>query len=209
MNADRLARWYRWIEYAAFGRGLERRRFAFLDRLSGARCVALLGEGDGRSLEKLLALAPGACFDVYELSGEMIALARRRVGDHERVRFVQVDARVCAWPEGHYDGVVTCFFLDCFSEADAQELIQRLAHSLTPGGTWLVSEFAIPPAGWRRWHARIWIWTMYRFFALATGLRVRALPPYERFLSESGMDRTEKEAERAGLMTSEVWVKRL
>ena len=48
MNIDRLARWYRWIEYASFGRALERRRFAFLDRLATAHDILVLGEGDGR-----------------------------------------------------------------------------------------------------------------------------------------------------------------
>jgi len=36
MKIGYLAPWYRWIEYAAFGRALERRRFAFLDCLAAA-----------------------------------------------------------------------------------------------------------------------------------------------------------------------------
>src|SRR6202035_2815494 len=37
MKIGRLAGWYRWIEYLAFGRALERRRFAFLSRLASAK----------------------------------------------------------------------------------------------------------------------------------------------------------------------------
>ena len=37
MNADPLARWYRFIEYAAYGRSLERSRYIFLDRLEYSR----------------------------------------------------------------------------------------------------------------------------------------------------------------------------
>ncbi len=50
VNCDRIARWYRWIEYAGFGRALERRREAFLDDVSDARRVLALGDGDGRAL---------------------------------------------------------------------------------------------------------------------------------------------------------------
>jgi SAM-dependent methyltransferase len=208
MNIDRLARWYRWIEYAAFGRALERRRFAFLYRLAAARRVLVLGEGDGRTLERLLALAPQARIDVIELSSEMIALAQRRIGIQDRVRFLHQDALPSTWPYKHYDGVITCFFLDCLAEAQARMLIHRLADAMSPGALWLVSEFAVPPHGWRKWHAKLWLTTMYCFFKLTTGLQTRTLPPYERFLNEAGMQRKQSEHERAGMIISQVWEKR-
>jgi SAM-dependent methyltransferase len=205
MKIGRLARWYRWIEYAAFGRALERRRFAFLPRLASASRVLVLGEGDGRSLARLLTLAPLAVFDVLEISPEMIELARQRTGNSARVNFFCQDARTANWPPDRYDGIVTHFFLDCFVEGDARELIRRLKNTLTPDGIWLVSEFAIPGKGWQRLHARIWIGVMYRFFGIATALSARALPPIERLMQEAGMTRTDQEKARAGLMVSEVW----
>ena len=90
MNADGLAAWYRWIEYAAFGRALERSRFEFLNRLAGARRILILGEGDGRTLSSLSRVAGEARIDLVELSAGMIALARADVGSQvaDRVRFV-------------------------------------------------------------------------------------------------------------------------
>jgi SAM-dependent methyltransferase len=205
MKVGRLAGWYRWIEYAAFGRALERRRFAFLPRLASARRVLVLGEGDGRSLARLLALAPLAVFDVVEISPEMIALARQRAGNSARVNFFCQDARMVSGPPAQYDGIVTHFFLDCFVEEDARRLVRLLASTLTPDGIWLISEFAVPDKGWRRIHAQIWIAIMYRFFGIATGLSARALPPIERLMREAGMSRTDQEKARAGLMVSEVW----
>jgi SAM-dependent methyltransferase len=205
MRIGRLAWWYRWIEYAAFGRTLERRRFAFLPRLAAARRILVLGEGDGRSLSRLLKLAPLADFDVVEISPEMIALARQRTGNSARVNFFCQDARTANWPAAQYDGIVTHFFLDCFVEGDARQVIRRLKNTLTPDGIWLMSEFAVPDQGWRHLHARIWIGTMYRFFGIATGLSARALPPIERLMHEAGMTRTDQEKGRAGLMVSEVW----
>jgi cyclopropane fatty-acyl-phospholipid synthase-like methyltransferase len=135
----------------------------------------------------------------------MVTLARLCSGNSARVNFSCQDAREASWPPGRYDGVVTHFFLDCFVEGDARQLIRRLKNTLTPDGIWLMSEFAIPDKGWRRLHAWIWIATMYRFFGIATGLRARALPPIERLMQEAGMTRTDREKARAGLMVSEVW----
>ena len=208
MKIGGLAPWYRWVEYAAFGRALERRRFAFLDRLATARTVLILGEGDGRVLERLLNIAPEARFDVIDISPEMIALARLRTGNPNRVRFVCGDARTIARPEARYDAVLTLFFLDCFTEPDARRVIDRIAASLTPNGVWLVSDFAIPASGWRHWHARFWIGTMYRFFRVTTGLEARQLPPIERILAEAGMHRVERHEARAGMMYSEVLIRR-
>jgi len=202
MDVDRLARWYRWIEYAAFGRALERARFAFLDRLADARRVLVLGEGDGRALQQMLAIATEARFDVVEASAEMIGLARERVGDSERVRFFRQDALAGALPERGYDAVVTFFFLDCFTEGELRELLSRIAGRLAPGAIWLMSDFTTE-AGW---HARAWIWLMYRFFNITTGLRARALPPIEKLLSEIGMRRTNVQQRRWGMIVSEVLV---
>lgn len=207
MNVNGFARWYRWVEYAAFSRALERRRYAFLDHLARAGRVLILGEGDGRALARLLAVAPAADIDVLELSSEMIELARGRCGNSNRVRFRRGNALTASWPKNHYDGIVTFFFLDCLDEDEARGVIHRVSRAMAPGALWLVSEFAIPESGWRCWHAKVLIWTMYRFFAATTGLRARALPPIEVLLKDAGLRRLQKEEERGGLLRSEVWIK--
>src|SRR5579883_1010405 len=50
MNCDAIAPWYRWLEYGAFGRALERTRFHYLAELKPSRKALMLGEGDGRFL---------------------------------------------------------------------------------------------------------------------------------------------------------------
>ena len=207
MNIERFARWYRWVEYAAFGRALERRRFVFIDHLANARRVLIPGEGDGRTLARLIVIAPQAQIDVLELSGEMIKLSRRRAGHSDHVHFRQENALTAFWPHQYYDGIVTLFFLDCFNEDEARGLIHRLVRAMTPGAVWLVGEFAIPEQGWRRCLATIWIWTMYRFFAAITGLRTRALPPIGRLLTEAGLRQLEWSEKRWGLIRSKVWGK--
>ena len=207
MNFDPVARWYRWIEYAAFGRAIERRRFAFLNRLAATRRILILGEGDGRCLERLLVAAPTADIDIVDSSARMIAIARKRTGDSTRASFYLQDAVQSDFPNARYAGVVTHFFLDCLTEAQAVNLIHRIAAVLEPGGIWLVSEFSIPPEGWRRWHAMIWVELMYWFFRTAVELPSKSLPPFEDILLNAGMRRVEREEERFGLICSTVWTK--
>jgi len=208
MNADPLARCYRWLEYAAFGRQLERHRFRYLDRLASARRILVLGEGDGRALARLAAIAPHACIDVIDSSARMIAFAQRRAAASGRqIRYFHQDARTSSWPGAHYDGVLTCFFLDCFDEPELRNLIPRVARSLRPHGTWVVSDFAIPSSGWRMWRAKAWVATMYFFFGLTTRLAVRTLPPISRLMGEAGLTPSDLYESSHGLIFSGVWRK--
>jgi ubiquinone/menaquinone biosynthesis C-methylase UbiE len=206
MNAGRLARVYRWIEYAAFGRALERCRFAHLEALQVARQVLVLGEGDGRFVARLLQVNQGARVEVVESSGEMLRVAREHVGEAERVTWYRMDAVRGPLPEGPFDAVVTHFFLDCLEEAEAAVVVREAAGRLVPGGVWVMSEFRVPKNGLRRWHARLWLWVMYRFFAMTTGLRARRVPEWERMLREAGLQRKARVEARWGLLTAELWL---
>lgn len=95
MNADPLAASYRWLEYAAFGRALERCRFEFLQRAVAARRILILGEGDGRFLARLVECHPHAEIVIVDSSARMLDLARRRLpaSAQARVEFQHLDAR--------------------------------------------------------------------------------------------------------------------
>lgn len=207
MNADPLARWYRWIEYAAFGRALEHHRFLYLGHLVSAHSILILGEGDGRTLDRVLKIARHAHIDVVESSAQMIALASQRIGADPRVRFHHHDAANITWLPAKYDAVVTSFFLDCFDESTARSIVHGLAQSLTPDGLWLINDFAIPPNGWCHWHARAWIATMYFFFRWTTGLRVNKLPPIDVLLHDAGLRPVTSEVSSDGLIVSQIWRK--
>lgn len=209
MNADRIAAVYRWIEYAAFGRALERARFAFLDVTAKARRILILGEGDGRFLSQLLRTNPAAAVDVIDSSAAMLSLARQRIAalPHQNVRFHQADVLRGSVPAGTYDLIVTNFFLDCLTGDETANLIDRLESTLVPGGFWIVGEFQEPPRGLRRWHARLWLFAMYRFFRLTTGLRPQRLPPYGALLRSVHLELLQERQARFGLITSQLWRK--
>lgn len=198
MNCDPIARWYRWLEYAGFGRALEKRRMAFLGDVANAHRVLLLGEGDGRFLVNLVEQNRAASIDYVDLSWRMLELARRRAG--ERVSYRQGDALTVDLPENEYDLIVTHFFLDCFGEADLVRLVDRVARSATSHARWLVSEFR-EPSPW----ARAVVGSLYWFFRMTTGLKTTRLVDHRVLLERRGFRLIREERARAGLLASELW----
>jgi SAM-dependent methyltransferase len=211
MNADRIARSYRWLEYAAFGLALEHARFDFLPCAAEARRVLILGEGDGRFLARLLGCNPHAGVVVIESSASMLQLARQRVPASERTRVElhQMDAVTDTLPGGAFDVAVTHFFLDVLNGRDAEAVIRKVSAQLAPGACWLVSEFQEPAGGLPLLHARLWLRAMYGFFSITTGLRASQLPPYRDLLERAGLKEIKHRERRLGLIRSQVWRKRV
>ena len=207
MNCDRLARWYRWLEYVGLGRALESRRSAFLPDLTDARRVLMLGEGDGRFLAAFLEANADAKVDCVDLSPQMLSLAAQRTHDKsDRVRFHHADARDWPMPAGaSYDLIVTHFFLDCFADDELLPLVRRFAAAAAPNALWIVSEFHQPAHGFDAWRARLWIGGLYAFFRLSTGLRARRLPDHHACLRGCGFRCERVVTAGRKLLVSELW----
>jgi len=206
---DRLARPYRLLEWIAFGSLLERARFKHLDRLRDRRRILLLGDGDGRVLARVCALAPDARIDSLDLSGGMLARAALRLSptDRARVRFRHDDALRADYPPAAYDAVTTFFFLDCFTDAQADLLINRLQPALTPDAVWLFADFSEPSRGLMRLRAKAWLGVMYLFFRWQTGLASHRLPDSENLLRKSGFARLAETSFQHGFVRSTVFAK--
>ena len=206
MNCDRIARLYRWIEYAAFGTSLARRRAALLPDVSDARKVLALGDGDGRALVRLLRGTRHAHVTYVDASVRMLELARARILSHpayrNRVEFLHADARLMPERDGTYDCIVTHFFLDCFDARDLPSLVDRIAHAAAPEARWIVSEFR--PANH---FARMLIPVMYAFFGKATGLRTRSLVDHHPQLLRNGFRLEKTQQAWGGMLVSELWAR--
>jgi ubiquinone/menaquinone biosynthesis C-methylase UbiE len=203
MNCDKIARAYRWLEYAAFGRALERRRFRFIAEAAGARRALLLGDGDGRFLARFAA-ASGASIDYVDASTRMLELARREVlksrAGARCIAYRHADARTFPLAPAEYDLIVTHFFLDCFNASDLECLIARTALATQPGARWIVSEFRQPP-----WATPI-LSALYLFFRITTELTTRRLTDHRPLLMKYGFRLQCEETSRLGLLASELWV---
>jgi ubiquinone/menaquinone biosynthesis C-methylase UbiE len=202
---DRMARWYRTLEFAAFGRDLERARFAFLDRLADRTSILLLGEGDGRCAARLLRVAPGARIVCVDSSPGMIERASRRTrltGEGDRVTFECADIRSFSPAPGQFDAVATLFLLDCFRAEEVASIVSRTGAALRPGAIWIFADFAVPPRGIARVRARMWVALLYAFFRWETALPASALPPSEGALGLAGWQLAESVDLQWGLVRS-------
>ena len=199
---DRVARVYRWAEYLALGRTLERAREYFLPRLKTCKSVLALGDGDGRFLARLLRQNPQMTAVAVDTSATMLALLRERCG--ERVRTVQLSAlEVQAEPET--DLVVTHFFLDCLTQPEVDALIKGVGAKLDPGALWVVSDFGPPRVRWLRPFAAAYVRALYLAFRILTGLRVTRLPNPQRVLDLADFVRLERKEFLFGLVYTELW----
>lgn len=211
-NFDRIARAYRWLEYASLGPVLEHLRLHHLASLrhlgSGPANALILGDGDGRFSAHLLAAYPTLTADAVDLSRTMLRLLKSRTAAAgERIRLHQqnaLDFAATLPPRPSYDLIVTHFFLDCLIQPQVQTLIACVAPACEPRALWLVSEFRIPE-GILRWPARLYVRALYLAFRLLTGLRTTHLPDYGAAFRQAGWQIVDSHHALFGLLTTELW----
>ncbi|WP_436048436.1 methyltransferase [Phenylobacterium sp. LjRoot225] len=143
---------------------------AHVQRLAARRLadqVAALGLGDGSAIceigcgtgflsEELARRISGARLLVSDISPEMLARARRRLGEHDRFEFEVIDGER---PEplhrrGLFDVICSNFAVQWFS--DLGRAIDGLLSCVKPGGHVLVTTLTAETfSEWRRAHGRI------------------------------------------------------
>ncbi len=207
---DKLASVYQALEYLTMAKDLEKSRFHYLDKAREAKRILILGEGDGRFLQRLLKVNSCATIDCVDASGGMLRQAQRRLlaenpKEKKRVRFHQAQAEQWSFLQKEYDLVVTLFFLDCFSGSNLEYVISQIHGSLKDKALWLWADFHIPPQGFWRWRAWLLVQTLYLIFSIFTGLKTQRLEDFPRYLETVGMKREEGISFQGGLLVSELW----
>lgn len=204
---DRLAPYYAALEHLAFSTQLMRARTTLLDHLPPLEEVLILGEGDGRFLKALLERQLDSRVTVLEQSPRMIELARKKLtGIQEaRVTFLAEDALTYTPEPCRYGGIVTAFFLDCFTEVELESLLPRLATGLGPGGLWYYVDFQVPSGGWRKARAQTYLTLMHAFFRWRTGLVSRTLVDPAPIFARLGLKLLEHKALNGDLLTARLY----
>lgn len=206
-NFDPLARLYCWMEYLSFGPMLSRCRFYFLPHITNANRALVFGDGDGRFIARLLAENPMVHVDAVDCSSAMLAESRRRSSDSIRLRTIHADIRSFTPDHSHYDVIVSHFFLDCLTESEIANLVERIIPHLAADARWLVSEFAIPRTGWQRLIGRGIVGLLYFAFDKMTHLTQHQLPDYAAVLRRQGFVRQQSNYFLQGLLVAEVWAR--
>lgn len=209
MSFDLLAPIYGWMERVSAGDKMQRCRTAFLDELPACHDILILGEGHGRFLRACILRFPEARITCVDASAGMIEAASRFLKSGsvstENVRFIQADILEWSPPPDSFDLIVTHFFLDCFTAAQIAELVPRIALGARPEAAWLLADFELAPAGWRRLRTRAILALMYLFFRVITKLPARELTPPDAFLQSAGFRRYRRIEAEWGLLKSEWW----
>jgi ubiquinone/menaquinone biosynthesis C-methylase UbiE len=139
----------------------------------------------------------------------MVALAQKRVAGlpdaTSRVQWHIADARTVELPGVCYDLIVTNFFLDCFPTEQLEPLIAKLARSLTPGGRWLVGDFALPHGRVACVAAHVLLAVMYAFFNLTTRIPAWRLVDPRPFLRAQGLTLEREELRLGGFLSASLW----
>ncbi len=207
---DAVARAYQALEFLAFGRDLERARFAQIAHLTHCRELLILGDGDGRFAQRVATIYPEIRLHCVDHSATMLALARERVQtvpNPERIRFTRADATTVTLGPESYDAVTTLFFLDCFTDPEVTSLVAKVSAALRPRATWLFADFRIAPRGFARLRSRVWVGFLYGFFRLTTDIRARRLPQSEAAIEAAGFRREASADFQAGLLRSAAFVR--
>ena len=206
----RLARVYNLLEKLVFREALEKTRFACLDSISRSEKILLLGEGDGRFLEKLTKVNPNCSVTVFDNSPTMLALAKTRVSStfQGEVHLYKEDATNFPFSFEMFDAVVTHFFLDCFTEETLSALLEKLSSTLRPGGKWLIADF-VEPSPTTLWFIPqfLCLRLLYAFFRLKCGIEARSVVSPHNTLTGLGLKKFRCINFCNGLLTSLVFIK--
>ncbi|MGH7916200.1 MAG: class I SAM-dependent methyltransferase [Candidatus Binataceae bacterium] len=211
MNCDRIAPWYRWLEYLAFANFPQRCRRQYLNDVRNVHRALLIGEGDGRFLRRLYQSSPDAAIDYVDMSEVMARLAQRhgKYPAHGRSpRFHRLDALNEPLPRLSYDLIATHFFLDCFDQDEIPALIRNIATSASDDARWVVSEFQQPRWGIWKFIGGLLLPAMYWFFRWTTGLKASSLPEYRCAFEANRFFLKHERSFMRGLLVAQLWTRK-
>lgn len=209
MSFDLLAPHYDWLEALTAGQRLDRARRTWLPQLGDRRRLLSVGEGHGRFAAAWAQTHPHIPLTAVEGSAGMLARARRRFArlhlDAANVTWLHR-----RWPEwrpalAEFDGIATCFFLDCFPPETLAAVIGSLARGATDNATWLNVDFSVPARGFDRLRARAVHALMYGFFRVATRLPARRLTPPDALFAAHGFQLEGRREWNRGLIRADLW----
>lgn len=204
MGFDRLAPFYRAMEFFTAGGKLQRCRTAFIGEIPVPRKILLAGEGHGRSLPEYVRRFPEAEIVMVEISGRMLEIARGKVVS-DQVEFVLADLLEWDGPHGEFDLIVTNFFLDCFPAEQLAAVVAKLGEMARPEADWLIADFEVADGKAARLRSRIILAMLYAFFRIVCGLKARSLVPPDAEIRKAGFSRHRRAVWEWGLLKSEWW----
>lgn len=205
VDYSKVALFYKWIERAVFGGKLQRARVALLSQLISEihdECdtrVLVVGDGDGRFCAELLKRTSRLRVDYVDCSEGMVRLAKKSVGDSDRVAWCCEDLR--SLDGAGYDAVVAHFLLDGFEGDERKAVLRGLLKKVKAGGVFHMSDF--DPV------AKVWGQTLVRamqvFFAVSAGLPFVQVVRDDAEVEASGGIKMSEKCWQKGWIYTQLW----
>ena len=207
---DKLAPWYLFLEKLSFGNYLQKCRTSQTDKLTNAKNVLILGEGNGRFRESFLETNKHANIDSLDISKKMIGLAKNRISliqNGYKVNFINADVFKWEFPQNKYDVIVANFFLDCFTIPELKNLTAKITLSLIPKGKLLYGDFNVPSSFIKKIPIKFLLGMMYLFFRIFTRISAQSLNDPSLLLIQNGFKLENEHYQLGSFLKSQLWVK--
>ncbi|GAB3339084.1 hypothetical protein GCM10027299_51740 [Larkinella ripae] len=176
---DRIAPVYDGLARLVFGNAQRNAQTHWLPTLPPNSDFLIFGGGSGWLLARVLTVCQPRTVTYIDASPVMVALARQRVKNDQRVDF-RIGTETAIRLNDQVDVIITPFVLDLFTDERLENrIVPDLLRALRPGGFWLCCDFTLPT----RWWHRILLWSQYRFFRLISGIEARQLPNWYEILN--------------------------
>ena len=177
---NKIARVYDTLVFIVFGSTLDKARNTYLDQINEKNRVLIVGGGTGKIISQLDKLGLSLTVDFVDLSGNMIAIAKKRNQQNLTVAYHEVD--ILDYRDSSYDIVLCNFFLDQFSAQDVSLILNHLYTKLNPNGLFLYSDFQ--PS--KNMLNQVLMSAMYLFFRKTVKLKKIILSKHKIQFSEVG-----------------------
>jgi len=173
--------------------------------------MVIMGEGNGRFLLSCRRALTSAHITCVDASLRMLQLAQARLIEEglslRGIEFVHADALRWKPRRDSFDLIVTHFFLDCFRADQLEQLIGTIAAAAALKAEWLIADFQVPDAGWRRLRARAVHLLMYALFRVVAGLPAKTLICPDPFLVANGFMLQSRRLSEWGLLHTDRWIR--
>ena len=194
---NRIASFYDLLKKIVFQSSLDKASFSFLEDIPENSQILILGGGSGA----LLSYLKKSQKVIYiEKSSAMIELAAKRKFNCS-VEFVEADIMEYKF-NANFDAVITPFILDCFSVTSLLVLMDELKHQLKNNGLWLQADF-YPQNKFHKFFIKV----MYVFFWISAGLRIKAVPDFEKHFKKGELQLIKKVSFKRGFIQSRLYRK--
>ncbi|MBI1768450.1 MAG: class I SAM-dependent methyltransferase [Bacteroidetes bacterium] len=182
---DKIAFAYDRLARVVFGKSIIDSQKYFLEKIPHRSKLLILGGGTGWILTEIFKVKSDIEICYIEASEKMIAIAKEKTKQDERIQFVCGTENEIPKDE-QFDFVITNFYLDLFTDKSIKIVLTKIRKSLSPKVQWIVTDFVDT-----KWWQILMLKMMYVFFSVTCNVKSKKIPAWSEAMGDSGGRKTE------------------